>query len=243
LMGDLAEANQTDSARSQVEAAASELQRGAGASALARIRSAQAAHPESIDVAVSAIGMECQATGTLPAGTLDAAAATLATVRTWNYGLYDWLGDAMRDPRLVGCRGFGLPGIAALLDAAEHNSQSEIASRRRDLSHLRGELALMRGQPDNALAWFDAALAASPSAEPDYALTQAAELGQAGAPALGVRHLDAFTRNFAQRPWYPVRDMSSLHIWLLRHYGYYEREIARLRQQLDHDARNSPDDA
>ena len=145
----------------------------------------------------------------------------------------------MHDSRLVQCRGFGLDGTEALIVAAEHNRQSRLASRRRDLWHLRGQLALARRLPDVALRWFDAALAVSPSPEPDYALDQAAALGEAGAPALGVRHLDAFSRTFARRPSVPVHDMISLHLWVLRHFGYYENEIARLRALLARDAQGS----
>lgn len=239
LMSTLAAAHENDSPRAQVDAATSDLRRGAVAAGLERLEAAQAAHPESIDVAISSIGMHCEAINRLPPGVLDQARDTLGSATTWNYALYDWLRNSMHERRLIGCRGFGLTGTEALLDAAERNQRSKVVSRRRDLWHLRGQLALAQGKPELALAWFDAALAASRAPEPDYALTQAAELGQAGAPELGVRHLDAFTHAFERRPWYPVRDMATLHTWLLRHFGYYESEIARLRQQLADDAESS----
>jgi len=89
---------------------------------------------------------------------------------------------------------------------------------------------------DRALYWFDMALRAMPDA--DYALVQAAALGNAGAPALGVRHLDGYG-NLAKTVT-PAFDMTGVHRWLLRHYGYYDREIADLRSRLARDAEANP---
>jgi protein O-mannosyl-transferase len=85
-----------------------------------------------------------------------------------------------------------------------------------------------------ALQWFDAALRLKP--DPEYALVQAAALGDAGAPALGVRHLDEFERLDSIRSTEPVRNMFTLHAWLLRHNGYYHSQVMDLRRQLQADA-------
>jgi hypothetical protein len=88
-----------------------------------------------------------------------------------------------------------------------------------------------------ALRWFDAALLSAPDA--DYALVQAAALGEGGAPELGVSHLDHFqTMQARQRPA-PIRDMAGVHQWLLRHYDYYHNELSYLRTELQADARKT----
>jgi hypothetical protein len=137
--------------------------------------------------------------------------------------------DASRDSRIRHCRGFGLAGLRALVDAAESNPQMAGPTRRRDLRHVRGRIALAEGNPEVALRWFDAALRLKP--DPEYALVQAAALGNAGAPALGIRHLDLFARIDAAAPPM-VRNMYGAHAWLLRHYGYYRSELSHLRRDL-----------
>ena len=131
------------------------------------------------------------------------------------------------------CRGFGLDGLVALVRAAEANPHSGLPGRKRDLKHVRGRIEIARGNPLQALDWFDAALLAAP--DPDYALVQAAALGEAGAPALGAEHLERYA-GIEARQAAPVRDMAGLHRWLLRHDGYYANERASLRAQLLHDA-------
>jgi hypothetical protein len=88
------------------------------------------------------------------------------------------------------------------------------------------------------LRWFDAALLLKPEAQ--YALVQAAALGDAGTQALGVQHLDYYARIEAQAPTEKVRDMPAAHAWLLRHYGYYRNELSTLRRRLRADQRPPP---
>jgi len=199
------------------------------AMALARLQQAQRLDPNSVDLAIGAISVECGSTGRVDATTLAKAKRTLATARAWNYRLAQWLQDAPSSPGLRNCIGLGLPGLAALLDAAQANPNESGINRRRDLLSARGRLALADRNPELALRWFDAVLAVRP--DPDYALVQAAALGDVGAPALGVRHLDHFLA-LDTAPPAPVRDMPSLHAWLLRHYGYYRTELASLRARL-----------
>ncbi|TAK40073.1 MAG: tetratricopeptide repeat protein [Lysobacteraceae bacterium] len=233
LLAALSASHATDSARAQADEARQEVLSGSVDAGLARIHAALRDNPGSVDLAITAIGLECNGTGELAEDTLAQAQGILATARTWNYGLYEWMHAAARTMEMRNCRGFGLAGLASLVDAAERNPQSDQPSRKRDLRHVRGRIAIAHGQPARALGWFDAALLAAPDA--DYALVQAAALGQAGAPALGAQHLDHFARLEArQSP--PVRDMAGLHRWLLRHDGYYARERSRLRKQLLQDA-------
>lgn len=234
LLSALSATHATDSARAQASAARDEVENGAVSAGLARIHAALRDNPDSVDLAITAIGLECNGSGRLASATLVQARRTLASARNWNYGLYEWLQAAARDQATRDCRGFGLAGLETLVDAAERNPQSASPRRKRDLWHIRGRIAIANGRPSQALRWFDAALLAVPAA--DYALVQAAVLGSAGAPALGIRHLDLYTRTEAQNAA-PIRDMAGIHRWLLRRYGYYNHELAVLRARLAQDAR------
>jgi hypothetical protein len=139
---------------------------------------------------------------------------------------------------LRNCQGFGLPGLKALVASAESNPRSAAPPRKRDLWHVRGRIALAQGRPELALHWFDAALQLKP--DPEYALVQAAALGDAGAQEQGVRHLDHYTRIEAGNPPRDALGMASVHVWLLRHYGYYRNELSSLRQRLRADESHPP---
>lgn len=234
LLAAVSAAHSPDSPRSQIEAAQLEIERGDAKSGLARIAAVQRAHPQLVEAAINAIGMECAATGTLGDDTLAPARYTLATTRRWNYGLYVWLQRAAEDAGLRGCRGFGPQGLGQLLDALASNPLSRDPARQRDVLHVRGRMALAAGDTHAGAAWFERALRAKPDAE--YALVQAAALGEAGAPTLGVAHLDAFARLQAGQETPPLRDMAGLHRRLLDHYGYYRGELAHLRGRLQADA-------
>lgn len=234
LLGALSATYARDSARAQVSAARQEIDRGDMRAGLARVRAMQETQPGSVDVAINAISIECGATGALSTQTLARTRNTLSSARTWNFGLYVWLQDAARNQRLRRCQGFGLEGLSSLVTSAEANPQNAAARRKRDLWHVRGRIALAEGRPTLALRWFDAALLAQPDA--DYALVQAAALGDSGAPALGVAHLDYFQRLQVAQGAEPLHDMAGVHRWLLRHYGYYQDELSYLRGQLQADA-------
>jgi hypothetical protein len=234
LLTALSAEHQVNSARSQIVAAREEVDRGKVHDALVRIHALQRRYPESVDIAVNSIGFECQGTGALTRDTLSRAQHALRTASGWNYGIYTWMQRATRDAGLLRCRGFGLPGLTALVTSAETNPQSAAPSRRRDLWHVRGRIALAQNQPEIALQWFDAALSLQP--DPEYALVQAAALGDAGFQELGVQHLDRYARIEAATPTEKVRDMAAAHAWLLRHYGYYRDELSSLRQRLEADA-------
>ena len=232
LLTVLSATHEKNSERAQVSAATEEIEHGAVDAGLARIRSALREHPQSLDVAITAIGMECNTRGILDADTFERARTALRTAKVWNYGLYEWMQAAASEAAMQHCVGFGLDGLESLVAAAEDNPQSQAPTRRRDLWHVRGRVEIARNHMDRALYWFDKALRALP--DPDYALVQAAALGNAGAPALGVRHLDEYSRLDAAGPVFS-RDMTGVHRWLLRHYGYYDREIAELRTRLSSD--------
>jgi hypothetical protein len=234
LLSILSATGDSGSARAQAGAAREEIAQGDVRGGIARILAMQRAHPGSVDIAMSAVGMACAATHQLSTDTAQRARDTLATARTWNFGLYVWLQNAARDPAIRDCRGLGLAGLDAFVTAAERNPRNASLHRKRDLWHVRGRIALAAGQPRLALHWFDAALRAEP--DPDYALVQAGALGDAGAPTLGIAHLDYYEHMAAAQAALPIRDMVDIHRWLLRHYDYYGHELTYLHQQLQRDA-------
>ena len=238
LLGALSAAHETNSARAQVAAASQQIAHGSPSAGLARLRALQRDEPESVDAAITAISAECAVTGKLAMDTLARTKQTLATSRIWNYGLYDWLQAASVDPALRACRGFGLEGLSGLIDSAQENPQNQLVQRRRDLLHARGSIALAAGDSRGALRWYDAAVALLP--EPDYALVQAAALGNASAPALGVEHLDHYMQLKAAQRVEPLGSMPGIHAWLLNHFSYYQKEITSLRAQLQADAARPP---
>jgi tetratricopeptide (TPR) repeat protein len=107
-------------------------------------------------------------------------------------------------------------------------------ARRQALLRLQGRNALARGDAEAALRAFDQGLEIDP--KPQVALVQAAELGSAGVPALGLRHLDRYAALAATQAPVRVRDMPTLHAWVLLRTGSYRGELHHLRRQLQVDA-------
>jgi predicted Zn-dependent protease len=234
LMSALTASHETDSTRAQVAEAQAELERGDTTAAIARVQQLVAIHPDSIDVGISAIGLECQAVGALSPSTLTTTQRALAHSRRWHYGLYIWLREAANHPKLRACHGFGTEGLLSLVNQAEHNPQNQTPVRQRDLGHVRGHIALANGDTLGALHWFNSALKLVPDAT--YTLVQAAALGNAGAPALALQHMDIYTHLERDSSSEQVRDMPALHRWLLKHYGYHDKELLDLRRRLRADA-------
>lgn len=234
LFNALSAQHQVESPRSQMAAASSEMDRGEATAAIARISALRDRHPQSVSVAINAVSFECQGTGVLTLDSYEWALHALANDRHWNYGLYVWMHDAAASAPLQHCKGFGLDGLTALVAAAESNPRSANPRIRRDLLHVRGRIALATDNPALALRRFNEALAVEP--QPDYALVQAGALGDAGAQALGVAHLDFYQQIETRQASQPIRDIAGLHRWLLHHYGYYSGELSLLRQQLQTDA-------
>lgn len=233
LLAKVSAEHREDSVRSRITALHLEVRQGRGGEAVVAIREMLRASPDSVIVAINAITLECLETGRLSGDTMARSRHALSVAKNWNYGLYTWLRDAAKAETMRECTGFGPDGPTALVDAALRNPENKGAFRRREFLHARGQIALASGEVDEALAWFDAALELLP--DPNYALVQAAALGDAGAQSAGVAHLDHYLRLEQSRP-VPVRDMRSLHRWLLVHCGYYREELRILRGRLAADA-------
>jgi tetratricopeptide (TPR) repeat protein len=226
-------ARNPDSPRAQVTAAQVELEKGQVAAATARLQAALQKYPDQVQLALNLVSAKC-ASGGVTAADIEATATALRT--NWSVGRVgsDWFDRAVTVATEGTCPGLTLDALDHLLDASEKNPRAiYMASRfRQDSLHLRARLALLKNDDERALVLFDAALDADPN--PAAALSQAALLGTAQRPQLALRHLDHLGQ--IMKPLQsPGFTMQSLHAWLLFKSGYWDGEIAHLRQTLTED--------
>lgn len=150
--------------------------------------------------------------------------------------LLNWSLGAIEAIRERSCKGFDDNALVAMLDGAASNPViASLPGRMQDITHARGELALSRGDAAAALKAFDKALAFSPA--PQVALEQAADLGRAGAPELGLKHL-AYFQTLPPPPGRgPSTAMAWLHDRVLERQGYWQNEIDHLKAALTEGSR------
>jgi tetratricopeptide (TPR) repeat protein len=222
------------SPRAQAYAAAAERARGRPDLAVARLRDVHVAADDDIQIALNLVGAECELGHVAPADIARADAALRNARITGRLG-YDWFDEAIaRIARGKHCAGLDAEVIRRLLDAAAANpNAAESAGRRQDNFSLRGSLALALHDPDSALAYFNQALDAKP--DPGAALNQAAQLGAAGYPRQGLLELDHLQTVWKTDQSGGGWSMAALHAWVLKRQGYWQNEIAHLRQALQQD--------
>lgn len=142
-----------------------------------------------------------------------------------------WIEKIVTTVRDGRCAGLERSDLTAFLDAALANPRiAAVRGRRQDIAHLRGTIALAYGESEVAAMWFGRALAENPT--PQAALAQAADLGRAGYPSLGLRHLEYFEKLPLETPPQWREGMPWLHAAVLAHQGYWEGELAHLRASL-----------
>jgi tetratricopeptide (TPR) repeat protein len=227
------------SPRAQAYAAKVERERGNPARAIARLRAVPAPADQDLQVVLNRIGAECELGRAEPADVLRAEVA-LRQARLLGPLVYLWLSEAIGDLENGSpCPGLDADAIEALIDACAANAYAPDRPRhQQEVFSLRGGLALARHDADAALAYFNRALDARP--DPAVGLHQAALLGAAGHPAQALAELDHLTT-----VWRPDAEpmqwsMAGVHAWLLRHQGYWEAEIAHLRETLRRDLAGQP---
>ena len=227
---------QPDSPRAQVYAAQMEAEAGSLSQATARIDAAAAHFPAEPQIAFAQANLHC-AQGRVGDDTIAGVLSTLRSAKRDPGELMSrWLGEAVRTAVSGRCEGMTLSAIASMADAADANPTiSSLPGRRQDIAHLRGLLALASGNGDEALRWFNEALLREPSIA--VALNQAATLGAADRPSLGLRHLEYFDALPKPPPPSPGTGMRWLHALLLDRQGYWDREINHLRGELQRRAK------
>jgi tetratricopeptide (TPR) repeat protein len=223
------------SPRAQVSAAQEEMNHGEPAAALARLTPLLAAHPEEVQLAFNVLAARCQSGGASPE---DVRAAARSIAMTLDPGalIVGWYDRVLPTVMAGQCPGLDADGLITIASAGLGNPKLQ-NGRRQDLEYAIGAVRLAQRRPDDALGHFDRALAYDPLSQ--IALRQAAELGSAGFPSFGIRHLMTFDRLQRTKPPAPF-GMPALHAWVLDHQHYWQKERARLEQALRADKDLAP---
>jgi protein O-mannosyl-transferase len=226
-------AQNPDSPRAQAYAANAERAMDLDVHAEARLRKALAAHPDEIQLAINLLGVRCHL-GSISESDVVAAERALRTGSNRGPLSFDWMSEAVNLVSQQACVGLDAATLQRLIDASRENAQAAAPKFQQDLLDLEGQLALAGGDHARAETKFLEALKVAPHA--DVALKQAAILGAHGLPAAGLAQLDYYRRLVPTEAPPNVRNMESLHQWILYRDGYWDREIERLRKTLLDDA-------
>lgn len=222
-----------DSPRAQAYAADIDMGAGNPAQAAARLQPLLDKYPDQVQLALSLFGAECQM-GQVESVTLDAARVALKTARDPGTLLTSWFARVMDQAATPPCPQLTYSTIDSLLDAALTNSHfAAIAGREQDLYYLKGRLALKQHDAERALNYFNHAL--DVQVRIAAALEEAAVLGSAGYPVLGLAHLDHYDSKRSQEAEADF-GMPRLHAWVLQQQEYWPQEMAHLRATLQRDA-------
>jgi hypothetical protein len=223
------------SPRAQANAATYERAHGRPDLAAQRLARVSRAMPDEAQIALNRVAADCDQ-GAVSTAALDAAHYALLHDRSGGILVLNWLGGAIESAQRQQCRGLDLDEIGRMIEAMRSNPYYHSGGPYdAEVGGLLGQLCLARGDGAGALRAFDAGLSAFPTQ--DRALLQAAQLGSAGFPALGLEHLQYSrtltmqARGGAGMPW--------LHFMLLQKWGYWSSESAHLQQQLAEDARDA----
>lgn len=225
-----------DSSRAQANATQAELASGHPELAIRPLRIALAKAPSEVQLALNLFAAECQM-GVVSSVTFADAQHALSSTGDPGALLTHWFERAIATAHDPGCQQADYRHIELLLDSlARNRSLMEKAGRRQDLAYLQGRLALAQGQGKLALADFNQAI--DQQVRIEAALNQAALLGAAGYPELGLAHLSHYDSMAGSNEVFrPPFGMPRVHAWVLHRQGYWERELDRLRATLHEDAR------
>jgi len=220
-----------DSPRAQASAAQEEMSNGQPQQAIARLLPLLQRQPDQVQIAFNLLGARCMM-GSVSDEDIAGAETALSTARDPGGLLVGWSDRAIGIANSGSCRGFDLAMLQHLLDRGMTNPYFS-AGRRQDILHIRGSIALSQRRGDEALKDFNAAL--DQDIRISAALDQAAELGAAGYPQLGLQHLEHYDSNRAAEAT-PAIGMPRIHAWVLQCQHYWPKELARLRATLTEDA-------
>jgi len=228
-------ARNPDSPRAEAFQAQNEAAHGQLARAEHRLRDALRERPMEMQLLVNLVGTRCKA-GSLSASDLAATEQAFATDADLPRLSFKWLEKSLSTAESGSCSGFGIAQADALARAFERNPHTAmLPGRQSDADHLRGEIDLAEGRPQEALAAFNAAYAAERKL--DTVLVQAAMLASAQQPRLALAHLQLASVK-PTRPWYKWRSMGDVHDWVMYRQGFWQGQIDELRGKIVADLRN-----
>lgn len=223
-------AQNPNSSRAQAALAIQQMRGGQGEQALARLAPLWRDRPDDLQIALNYVNAACMVRALTP----DEARRLEAALRRAERGISmvrGWLAQAIHVAGAGGCSGLDLASVERWLAAAEDNPAITVADAGgQSMPTLRGLLAVERGQADEALRQFDAALLRNPS--PEIVANQVATLASAGWFTQALAHLDAYERlPPAARP--RRSGMRWVHDRVLERQGYHEGQFAQLRRDLE----------
>jgi tetratricopeptide (TPR) repeat protein len=229
-----------DSGRAQAYAAQMDASTGHTSRAWAKLHARRSVFATEPQVALTLLDLRCSLGG-IQTDDLDFAAKTLTRApRDPGKLLLNWANSAVDAIHDHTCPGLDNAALERLLAAAAANpSIASVPGRMQDITHARGRIELAAGRYGEARKYFDDALAIEP--RPGAALEQAALLGRAGAPRLGVGHLDFYATLPPPSDRGPSTGMAWVHDKVLSRQNYWSNEIRHLRAVLLADERNHPE--
>jgi tetratricopeptide (TPR) repeat protein len=230
-------ASNHNSARAQTVAALTEQSIGRPDQALERLLPLWRQHPYELQYAFNVIDGRCTLGGLSAEDKLALTQALRHTPRS-ELMTNQWLSNAIEVANDGRCRGLVLADVDAWLTAALENPViGRGRYRDEDMEPLLGQIAVHRGEPNQALTHLDRALRARPS--PDQAARQAVLLASNGYYQQALAHLDTYDSLAARRP--PTGfGMSWLHRRVLDWQGYWPREMALLRAKIKAEMAKEP---
>lgn len=223
------------SARAQAFAAQMEAATGFPNAARLRIDAAARRFSDEPQIALNVIDIHCE-TGGVQKEDVDYAAAAFAKARREPGPLLlSWFKLAIDKSAGGDCPSLRQEDLRRILDNASSNPRiGTIAGRRQDIDHVRGLAAIASNDPEQAAVYFRQSLIQDPN--PATALSQAAILGSAGHPYLGLSHLQYFSQLPRTPRHKPSDGMPWIHDMVLAKQHYWENEINHLSETLARDA-------
>lgn len=218
-----------DSPRAEAVASMALMKQGQYEQAAVLLKRHWRQRPGEVQLAFNYINARCAGPG-LTADDADAVTHALQSAVASHLLISQWLSHALLVANEQACPGMNLPVVEAWIRAALANPALAAAGRREeDFEPLLGELAVYRGQPDRALAYFRRALRSHPN--PDFAARMAAFLAGHEAYLQALALLDTYQQ--LPPATHTGFNMAHLHAILLDRSGYWPRELGALRRQLE----------
>jgi hypothetical protein len=223
------------SSRAQATAAIHAARSSNVAQVAPRLRVRWQQRPHDLQLALNYANAACRSHG-LSANDVSAIGAALRHANEGGQLAYRWLERAGATAWRGACRGLDMDAVSSWIEAARRNKHFlHRPAYRQELHAAAGHLALLRAQPDAALAEFERAFAEAPS--PAVLARHIAALANQGYPMHALRHLDAHRDVASSIPAKPA-GMPWLHARVLHAQGYWPHEIEVLRGKLLDDIAN-----